>query len=117
MRKSHRLPSRERRTGARFEVRMPMRYRALDASTWHDAHTENVGKSGVFFRCAEELQADTPIDMVLSLPVGFGGDSGATTVCRGRIVRVEAEARPGARIGIAATIDSYLMMHGDPRRI
>lgn len=107
----------ERRQAARFALQMPMRYRAIEDTTWHEARTENVGKSGVFFRNDEMLRVDTPVEMVLSLPVELGGEAGATTICRGRIVRMEPPARPDDRAGMAATIESFLMTHGDPRRI
>ena len=107
----------ERRHAARFAMQMPMRYRALDNLTWHDGRTENVGKSGVFFRNDNVLRADTPVEMVLSLPVELGGEVGATTICRGCIVRMEPPVLTDGRAGMAATIDSFLMTHGDPRRI
>jgi hypothetical protein len=100
----------------RFALEMPMRYRSLQDATWHETRTENVGKSGVFFRDEPLLTLDTPIEMVLSLPAELGGEPGATTICRGRIVRVE-EAATDRRAGMAASIDSFLMAHGDPRRI
>jgi hypothetical protein len=105
----------ERRLATRFALEMPMRYRALEEVTWRETRTENVGRSGVFFRDEPSLTLDTPIEMVLLLPVELGGEPGANSVCRGRIVRVEEATNRLA--GMAATIESYLMEHGDPRRI
>lgn len=107
----------ERRLARRFTLQMSMRYRAMDDATWHDTQTENIGRTGVFFRDDRVLQIDTPVEMILSLPVEIGGEPGATTICRGRIIRIEDATSEHHRGGMAATIDSYLMAHGDPRRI
>ena len=107
----------ERRQSARFALQMPMRYRALEDTAWHEGRTENVGKSGVFFLNDNTLRLAAPVEMVLSFPVELGGEAGATTICRGRIVRAEPRVLPDGRAGMAATIDSFLMTHGDPRRI
>ena len=110
-------PPTERRLAARFGLQTTMRYRAMHDATWHEAQTENVGRSGVFFRDDHLLQVDTPVEMILTLPTELGGESGATTMCRGRIVRVEQPDLPDRHPGMAATIESYRMAHGDPRRI
>ena len=86
-----------------------MRYRAIGDPEWRTAETENVGKNGVLFRDDESLSVDTPIEMVLSLPLGIDGEPGATTTCRGRVVRVEV--RSHGEHGTAATIDSFFMSH------
>jgi hypothetical protein len=112
-----RHPEHERRLAQRFALQLPIRYRAIADVIWQEAHTENVGKSGVFFRHDATLDVDTPIEMVLSLPVELGGELGATTHCRGRIVRVEARTGLDPRLGMAATIESFSMTHGDPRRV
>jgi PilZ domain len=110
-------PTPERRLATRFTLQMTMRYRAMNDAAWHEGRTENVAKNGVFFRDDHLLQVDTPVEMILQLPVELGGEAGATTTCRGRIVRMEQSLLPDRRPGMAATIESFLMTHGDPRRV
>jgi hypothetical protein len=113
----------DRRDATRFALQMPMRVRALAVAAWFEARTENVGRSGVFFRhertTGDEiaLQVGTPVEMILSLPVELGGGSSATTTCRGRIVRIEQSDPSDRGEGIAATIDSFQMAHGYPKTL
>ena len=106
----------ERRAAKRFDLQMPIRYRRLQDTTWREAKIENIGKGGIYFRGKHVLAVDTPIEVVLSFPAELGGEPGATTTCRGRIARVDTPLL-SRRGGCAATIDSYLMAHGDLRRI
>jgi hypothetical protein len=112
-----RSSSRERRLGTRFPLQLPIRYRAMNEPTWHDARTENIGRSGVSFLADETLQVNTRVELVFSLPVELGGSSGVTTICHGRVVRTETSTSSHSRGRIAATIDDFVMTHGDPRRI
>jgi hypothetical protein len=108
----------------RYPIRIPLRYRASSDPQWREAHTENISRSGVLFRTEHSMPLQTPIEMLLALPVEIGGAGATSTViCRGRIVRTE-QARDGSTgdvcLAVAATIAGYRLAHfqgDDPRRI
>ena len=97
--------AKDRPRAARFNLRIPIRYRASGEVDWGEGTTENISRSGVLFRAKHLLEVGTAVDMSFVLPVEMGGKARAEVSCRGRIVRTQANA--GARPGVAATIASY----------
>jgi len=114
----------------RFTLHLPLRYRAVGETRWHEARTENISRSGVLFRPGDReaiaigeerpdslrafrlaglLDVDTPVEMSFVLP---GGPAPAEVVCRGRIVRVVPPHEPEARPAVAATISGYRFVRG-----
>jgi hypothetical protein len=89
----------------RFAVRAPVRYRAHAGGRWHSGTTENVSRSGVLLRGDASLTTDTPIDLILDLPVVLPDEPSATVICRGRVVRAEsADTEEG--VMVAAELSS-----------
>jgi hypothetical protein len=108
----------------RYPLRIPLRYRSSSDPQWREGHTENISRSGVLFRTDRSMPLQTPIEMLLALPVEIaGGGTAATVICRGRVVRTEelrdeSTGRPCPVV--AATIAGYRLAHAqgnDPRRI
>jgi PilZ domain len=78
---------------------MPLRYRASSDPQWREGHTENISRSGVLFRTDHPMPLQTPIEMLLALPVEIvGAGAAATVICRRRILRTE-EPRTGSTGG------------------
>ena len=71
----------------RFKLRVPLRYRLGGQNTWHDGTTENISRSGVFFRASERLRGGEQLEINLVLPPEISGLSAVEVVCRGEIVR------------------------------
>jgi len=91
---------------ARFNLRIPIRYRASGEEGWGEGTTENISRSGVLFRAKQLLVVGTAVDMAFALPVEISGEVQAEVTCHGRIVRLET-AQANALPGLAATILNY----------
>jgi len=92
---------------ARFNLRIPIRYRASGEEGWGEGTTENISRSGVLFRATQLLGVGTAVDMAFVLPVEILGEAHAEVNCHGRIVRLEAAQDGEALPGLAATILNY----------
>src|SRR5882762_4666152 len=108
----------------RYRIQISMFYRSTGNRQWREGRTENISRSGVLFRTDHLMPLQTPIEMLLALPVEVGGgEDAATVICRGRIVRTElpkGAENEGERPAVAATIGGYRLAHAqgnDPRRI
>ena len=104
----------------RYPIQISMFYRSHGDQHWQQGRTENISRSGVLFRTDHMMPLQTPIEMLLALPVEVGGGHNATVICRGRVVRMESTADEDTRPAVAATISGYRLTHtqaSDPRRI
>ena len=104
----------------RYRIRIPLRYRPAGDAAWRDGHSENISRSGVLFRTDHLTAAETPIEMLLTLPGELGDQVAGTVICRGRVVRVEPVGSAEPCATIAATIAGYHLVHSqgnDPRGI
>lgn len=97
--------ARDHPRAARFNLRIPIRYRASGDAAWGEGITENISRSGVLFRAKHLLEVGTSVDMSFVLPAEMGGEARAEVSCHGRVVRTEPNT--AARAGVAATITSY----------
>jgi hypothetical protein len=101
----------------RFEVGVPLRYRAIGESIWRDGKSQNVSHTGVLFEPEAALSRDTPIELLLEMPAELPACRGML-LRRGRIVRGVApsalEDRPASA---AAAFEHHYWPPPDPRRI
>ena len=93
----------------RFDLRVPVRYRAFGGDDWHEGSTENMSRTGLLFRTDRLLPVSTSIEMLVALPIGPGG---AEIRCRGRVVRTLPSAAPDSLPAVAATISTYRFLSG-----
>ena len=90
----------------RFPLEFPLRYRASEDSPWRNGHGTNISRSGVLFSAEQPLRLRAPLELSFVMPVEIPGDSAATVVCQGHVVR---QVPRGARgnVLVAATIETY----------
>jgi hypothetical protein len=101
----------------RYATPMSMLYRAAGDTTWHEGRTQNVSRSGVLFLAEHLMKPDTPIEMVLMMPIEIAGDTAGTAMCHGRIIRAVAPVSFNTRPALAAAILEFDPIPQDPRRI
>jgi len=93
----------ERRAQQRFALRLPVVITA-GGSEIH-AVTQDVSSGGVLFYADKWPPKDSAVEFSLLMPAELTLSESTSTVCRGRVVRMEAGTN--GRMGIAARIESY----------
>jgi PAS domain S-box-containing protein len=96
----------------RFQLHLPLRYRRLGESNWHDGKTENISRSGMLFQADEALQPHSQLEINLVLPAEIAGLSATEVVCRGEVVRTVEPAGNALSPALAARILQYHFQHG-----
>ena len=91
----------------RFDIQLPIRYRARGETAWYEGRTANISHSGVRFWTDRLIEVHTPIEMNLQIPAYLGGEAGAEIVCRGEIVRTVLPASTDDKPSLAARILEY----------
>jgi hypothetical protein len=94
------------RRARRFDLRLPIRYRALGEREWREGRTENISRSGILFRTPGPVELDTSLEMRFELPAGRFLPE---VVCTGRVVRAILSRSRSAPV-IAATIADYRLL-------
>ncbi len=98
----------------RFDIQLPLLYRACGETAWWPGRTANISHTGVRFWADQLLEVHTPIEMNLILPAEVGGETGVEIVCRGEIVRTVQPASTDAQPSLAARILEYQFVRGRP---
>ena len=96
----------------RFDIQLPVLYRARGETAWREGCTANISYTGVRFWGDQLLEVHTPIEMNLILPAEIGGETGVEIVCRGEIVRTVLPASIDAQPSLAARILEYRFVRG-----
>ena len=95
----------------RFPIEAKMQYREGGETSWHEGTTINISRSGVLFKADRALEPRKVLEMRISFPPEFTGDSETGVICWGPIVRqqpISGETTPPA---IAASIFHYRFQH------
>jgi hypothetical protein len=103
----------ERRQVARYHIRTPLRFRAINLASDKSEHfTEaiNISRGGFFFASSAPLQVGMPIDCTLRMPAEVTGSNPQETRCTARVVHVRNEPYGDGRIGFGAEIEKYLTL-------
>lgn len=95
----------------RFDLQLPLRYRARGETAWLNGQTVNISYTGVFFWTQKVMEVDDGLDMSFEVPVEFGG-RGAEILCRGEIVRTVLPPSTDAGLGVAARILACRFVRG-----
>jgi hypothetical protein len=91
----------ERRSGHRLPVRVPVKLR--HEGNEHHGQTRDLSSTGIFLYSESKMKAGSKLELVIMLPPGLGLGPGGWTLCQASVVRVEESEGKG--IGIAATFD------------
>jgi hypothetical protein len=108
----------ERRQLTRYNVRTPLRFRAVNLTADKSDHfTEaiNISRGGFFFASSAPLQVGTPIEATLRMPAEITGDKAEETVCTARVVHVRNQPYGDGRIGFGAEIEKFQTPGGEER--
>jgi hypothetical protein len=100
----------ERRQLTRYNVRTPLRFRAVNlAADKSDHFTEalNVSRGGFYFASSAPLQIGTPLEATLRLPAEVTGSNAEETKCTARVVHVKNQPYGDGRIGFGAEIETF----------
>ena len=100
----------ERRQVSRYNLRTPLRFRALNLASDKSEHfTEamNISRGGFFFATSAPLQVGMPIEAMLKFPAEVTGKLAEETRCTARVVHVRNEPYGDGRIGFGAEIEKF----------
>jgi PilZ domain len=100
----------ERRQLTRFNIRTPLRFRAINLTADKSDHfTEalNVSRGGFYFASSAPLQIGTPIEATLRMPAEVTGTEAKETKCTARVVHVKNQPYGDGRIGFGAEIEKF----------
>ena len=99
----------ERRVDTRVNIRVPLRFRALNIpdSAEQDAESENISQRGIYFETDVPLKVGTPLEVSLRMPRELSGKSSADVSCVARVVHVHPKPLAGGKAGIGLHIERY----------
>ena len=100
----------ERRQLTRYNLRTPLRFRAIGLSsdkTEHFTEALNVSRGGFFFVSSAALQIGMPLEATLRMPGEVTGRDAEETRCTARVVHVRNEPYGDGRIGFGAEIEEF----------
>jgi c-di-GMP-binding flagellar brake protein YcgR len=109
----------ERRTARRYDLSLPIiiripTERALDTQ---QGKTRDISTRGLYFVIEQNLEADSELDLTLTLPAEITHGTEVFVRALGRVVRVERHSEDGdARMGVAAVIERYDIIRGEAAR-
>jgi Tfp pilus assembly protein PilZ len=103
------MSSSERRIDTRVNIRVPLRFRALNnpGSTEQAAESENISQRGIFLSTNVPLKVGTPVEVSLRMPQELAGQMSSDVKCVARVVHVRPSAAPGGMLGIGLHIERY----------
>ena len=94
----------------RYSLHLSLRYRRVGEATWHTGETQNISRSGVFFRTDDPIELHTPIELSVALTTDPVPRAAAQVHCRGRVVRTVVPAERDGSSCSAVTIDDYAFL-------
>lgn len=109
----------ERRQLTRYNLRTPLRFRALGVAVDTSEHfTEalNVSRGGFFFASSAPLQVGMPLEVTLRMPKEVTGATAQETNCRARVVHARSEPFGDGRIGFGVEIEELHIEAAKPDR-
>jgi hypothetical protein len=109
----------ERRQLTRYNLRTPLRFRALGVavdSSEHFTEALNVSRGGFFFASSAPLQIGMPLEVTLRMPKEITGTAAQETNCTARVVHARSEPFGDGRIGFGAEIEILHLEAAGPER-
>ena len=106
----------EKARAQRFELQIPLRYRAGGEVDWHRGTTKNISRSGVLFQGEDWAEPRSHLELNLRLPRENGVDRAAELACRGTVTRSERSGSDEAGHLIAISISHYRLVRSQDGR-
>ena len=99
----------ERRLAPRHNLKIPLRVQpvGLPRAPARLAESSNVSSRGIYFSSDLPFQVGTALEVTFRMPEEVTGEVPREWVCRGRVVRTDADADSRGRTGIGVEIQSY----------
>jgi hypothetical protein len=110
----------ERRLARRYDLSLPVSVRlpVTTPETEHSGQTRDISTRGVYFTMQQDLAPGTEVDFTLTLPAEITRGTEVFVRAHGRVVRVDREQPvPGEHVGVAAVIERYDIIRGEPVRL
>jgi PilZ domain len=103
------MSSNERRIDTRVNIRVPLRFRSLNAPSSPEqiAESENISQRGIYFETDALLKVGMPLEVSLRMPQELAGKSSSDVKCVARVVHVRPNLQAGGRSGIGLHIERY----------
>src|SRR5579863_9496056 len=109
----------ERRLARRYDLALPVVvHLPINNETPQNGQTRDISTRGVYFTLQKELQPGTELDFTLTLPAEITQGTEVFVRAHGRVVRVDRKNETGgaaeANVGVAAVIERYDIIRGEP---
>ncbi len=96
----------------RFRVKIAVRYRGKNLSSWHEGIIQDISQSGVLFHGPKPLPSNTMVEMIFEMPEEISGQKDSTVVCQGRLIRTKEDVtNADDAFTLAASIVDYKFLH------
>lgn len=110
----------ERRLARRYDLALPVIVQlAVNREASQNGQTRDISTRGVYFTLQKELLPGTELDFTLTLPAEITQGMEVFVRAHGRVVRVDRDKEPespAANVGVAAVIERYDIIRGEPGR-
>lgn len=109
----------ERRTARRYDLSLPViiRVPVERQAEARKGRTRDISTRGVYFTFDQNLEAGSELDITLTLPAEITQGTEVFVRAQGKVVRVEKHLDEGhSNLGIAAVIERYDIIRGEPAR-
>jgi hypothetical protein len=109
----------ERRMARRYDLTLPILVRrpVNREPESHSGRTRDISTRGIYFTMDRELEPGTEVDFTLTLPAEITRGTEVFVRAHGRIVRIEKRRDDAYEsIGVAAVIERYDIIRGEPAR-
>jgi hypothetical protein len=100
----------ERRRLTRYNLRTPLRFRALGIaadSSEHFTEALNVSRGGFFFASSAPLRVGMQLEVTLRMPLEVTGTTMQETNCIARVTHARSEPFGDGRMGFGAEIEEH----------
>ena len=102
----------EARTGKRFPLELPIRFRQRKTAAGKDATTADVSAAGVYIQANTDIPVGSSIEFDITLPAKVLGTPNDVEIhCIGRVVRRDSSnsqnGKSRKKNGVACVIDQY----------
>ena len=99
----------ERRLTPRHNLKIPLRVQpvGLPRSPARLAESANVSSRGIYFSSDLPFPVGTALEVTFRMPEEVTGEAPREWICKGRVVRADAESGSSSRTGIGIEIQSY----------